>query len=166
MCHTETSVWGHCLRPKKAALRTFRRLEKCFKCVILHERPTNVCILPVMYSRRVQYFIIHCQWLKIDVDFRGESVRRSPTPSLLAYVVYAFINLDNCERPLTHIVNHTYLQINYMHELIDVLRLLSYMHDTDREISMHRQTVNVLLISVCHGLMSFKVHTSRLSQTL
>ena len=30
---------------KKVALRTFRRQEKCFKCVIIHERPTNVCIL-------------------------------------------------------------------------------------------------------------------------
>ena len=40
--HTETAVWRHCLRPKKAALRTFRRQEKCSKCVIIHERPTNV----------------------------------------------------------------------------------------------------------------------------
>ena len=28
------------------AYRTFRRQEKCFKCDLIHERPTNVCILP------------------------------------------------------------------------------------------------------------------------
>ena len=55
------------------------------------------------HSRHVQYFIIHCQWLKINVDFRGESVRWSQTPSPLAYAVYAFINVDNCERPLNSI---------------------------------------------------------------
>ena len=53
------------------------------------------------HSRHVHYFIIHCQWLKINVDFRGESVQWSQTPSPLAYAVYAFINVDNCERPLT-----------------------------------------------------------------
>ena len=42
---TETAVWRHCLRPKKAPLGTFRRKEKCFKGVIIHERPTNVSIL-------------------------------------------------------------------------------------------------------------------------
>ena len=52
------------------------------------------------HSRHVQYFIIHFQWLKINVDFRGKSVRWSQTPSPLAYAVYAFINVDNCERPL------------------------------------------------------------------
>ena len=52
------------------------------------------------HSRHVQYFIIHCQWLKINVDFRGESIQWSQTPSPLAYAVYAFINVDNCERPL------------------------------------------------------------------
>ena len=44
--HRETGMWRHCLRPKKVALRTFRRQEECFKCVIIHERSTNVCILP------------------------------------------------------------------------------------------------------------------------
>ena len=44
--------------------------------------------------------MIHCQWLKLNVDFRGKSVRWSQTPSPLAYAVYAFINVDNCERPL------------------------------------------------------------------
>ena len=51
-------------------------------------------------SRHVPYYIIHCQWLKLNVDFRGESVQWSQTPSPLAYAVYAFINVDNCERPL------------------------------------------------------------------
>ena len=53
------------------------------------------------HSRHMHYFIIHCPWLKINVDFRGESVRWSQTPSPLAYAVYAFINVDNCERPLS-----------------------------------------------------------------
>ena len=35
--------------------------------------------------------------------FGGESVRWSQTPSPLAYAVYAFINVDNCERPLSYI---------------------------------------------------------------
>ena len=34
-------------------------------------------------------------------DFREKSVRWSQTPSPLAYAVYAFINVDNCERPLS-----------------------------------------------------------------
>ena len=33
--------------------------------------------------------------------FGGKSVRWSHTPSPLAYAVYAFINVDNCEQPLT-----------------------------------------------------------------
>ena len=37
----------------------------------------------------------------------GESVRWSQTPSPLAYAVYAFINVDNCERPLMHITVET-----------------------------------------------------------
>ena len=31
--HTETAVWRHCLRQKKVDLHTFRRQEKCFKCL-------------------------------------------------------------------------------------------------------------------------------------
>ena len=38
-------------------------------------------------SRHVAYFIIHCQWLKLNVDFRGKSVQWSQTPSPLAYAV-------------------------------------------------------------------------------
>ena len=41
--HRETGMWRHCLRPKKVALSTFRRQEKCFKCVIIHERP-KICV--------------------------------------------------------------------------------------------------------------------------
>ena len=48
--------------------------------------------------RHVLYFIMHCKRLKINVDFRGESARWFQTP--LAYSLYAFINVDNCERPL------------------------------------------------------------------
>ena len=40
--------------------------------------------------------------------FRGESVRWSQTPSPLAYAVYAFINVDNCERPLRRFVLNIY----------------------------------------------------------
>ena len=36
--------------------------------------------------------------------FGEKSVRWSQTPSPLAYAVYAFINVDNCERPLTNII--------------------------------------------------------------
>ena len=46
--HTNTAVWRHSLRQKKVDLRTFRRQEKCFKCVTIHERATNVCILYVL----------------------------------------------------------------------------------------------------------------------
>ena len=53
--HTETAVWRHCLLPKKVALRTFRHHEKCFKCDIIHERPTNVCILPGFWTCGVFY---------------------------------------------------------------------------------------------------------------
>ena len=35
-------------------------------------------------SRHVPYFIIHCQCLKINVDFQEKSVRWSQTPSPLA----------------------------------------------------------------------------------
>ena len=35
--------------------------------------------------------------------FGKKSVRWSLTPSPLAYAVYAFINVDNCERPLSQI---------------------------------------------------------------
>ena len=35
--------------------------------------------------------------------FEGKSVRWSQTPSPLAYAVYAFINVDNCERPLKNV---------------------------------------------------------------
>ena len=44
--------------------------------------------------RHVLYFIIHCKRFKINVDFRGESVRWSKTPPL-AYSLYAFITVDN-----------------------------------------------------------------------
>ena len=46
--HTETAVWRHCWRQKKVDLHTFRRQEKCFQFVIIHERATNVCILHVL----------------------------------------------------------------------------------------------------------------------
>ena len=35
---SETAVWWNCLRQKKVDLRTFRRQEKCFECVIIHEK--------------------------------------------------------------------------------------------------------------------------------
>ena len=45
---SETVVWWHGLRPKKVNLhqkkvnlRTFRRQQKCFECVIIHERATH-----------------------------------------------------------------------------------------------------------------------------
>ena len=34
--YSETAVWCHCLRPKKADLCTFRRQENCFKYVIIY----------------------------------------------------------------------------------------------------------------------------------
>ena len=43
--HTETAVWRLCLRKKKVDLRT---LGKVLKCVIIHERAINVCILYVL----------------------------------------------------------------------------------------------------------------------
>ena len=46
--HTETTMWHHCLLQEKVDLRTFRHQEKFFKCVILYERATNVCILYVL----------------------------------------------------------------------------------------------------------------------
>ena len=35
----------------------------------------------------------------------GEKRTVVPDPLPLAYSLYAFINVDNCERPLTHNVN-------------------------------------------------------------
>ena len=32
--------------PKESRVPYISSQEKCFKCVIIHERPTNVCILP------------------------------------------------------------------------------------------------------------------------
>ena len=75
------------------------------------------------HCRHVQSFIIHCQWLKINVDFRGESVLWSQTPSPLAYAVYAFINVDNCERPLK-IINTT---VVWQHVSWSLLRYISCM---------------------------------------
>ena len=72
--------------------------------VLLYMKDLQMCAY-CPDSRHVPYFIIHCQQLKLNVDFRGESVRWSQTPSPLAYAVYAFINVDNCERPLRHLRN-------------------------------------------------------------
>ena len=90
---TVTGMCCHCLHPKKVALRTFRRQEKCFKLYVLYMKYLQMCAY-CPDSRHVAYFLIHCQWLKLNVDFRGESVRWSQTPSPLAYAVYAFINDD------------------------------------------------------------------------
>ena len=74
--------------------------EKVLKCVFIHGRAINVCILYVLIMylnyllscctyynlyngenevgtdfRHVLYFIIHCKRLKTNYDFRGESVR-------------------------------------------------------------------------------------------
>ena len=50
---------NRCVAPlfalKKGTLRTFRHEEKCFKCDIIHERPTNVCILPGFWTCGVFY---------------------------------------------------------------------------------------------------------------
>ena len=44
--------------------------------------------------------------------FGGKSVRWSQTPSPLAYAVYAFITVDNCERPLSQMLDlRTFLTI-------------------------------------------------------
>ena len=85
--HTETGMWRHCLRPKKVALQAVLYMKDLQMCAYCPD------------SRHVPYFIIHCQQLKLNVDFRGKSVRWSQTPSPLAYAVYAFINV--CERPLS-----------------------------------------------------------------
>ena len=99
MCgHTETGMWRHCLRPKKVAFRTFR-VRKSTSNVLLYMQDLQMCAYSPD-SRHVPHFIIHCQRLKLNVDFRGKSVRWSQTPSPLAYAVYAFTNVDSCERPL------------------------------------------------------------------
>ena len=95
---SETAVWRHYLRPKKALLVHFDARKSASKVLLYMKDLQMWAYCP--HSRYVQYFIIHCRWLKINVDFRGESVRWSQTPSPLAYAVYAFINVDNCERPL------------------------------------------------------------------
>ena len=100
--HKETGMWRHYLRPKKVAFRTFR-VRKSASNVLLYMKDLQMCAY-YPDCRHVPYFIIHCQRLKLNVDFRGESVRWSQTPSPLAYAVYAFINVDNCERPLTIII--------------------------------------------------------------
>ena len=96
--HTETGMWRHCLRPKKVAFRTFR-VRKSASNLLLYMKDLQMCAY-CPDSRHVPYCLIHCQRLKLNVDFRGESVQWSQTPSPLAYAVYAFINVDNCERPL------------------------------------------------------------------
>ena len=97
-------MWRHCLRQKKVDLRTFRRQEKCFKCVIIHERARNVymylnnvlsccahiiCIMEKIGWARILdmcryrilfYFRIRCQLLKINVDFRGKKRMVVPDP--------------------------------------------------------------------------------------
>ena len=102
--HRETGMWRHCLRPKKVAFRTFRVRKSTSNVVLLYMKDLQMCAYcPV--SRHVPYFIIQCQRVKLNVDFRGKSVRWSQTPSPLAYAVYAFINVDNCERPLMNLYN-------------------------------------------------------------
>ena len=44
--HAGTAVWRHCLRQKKGDLR-IPTSGKVFKCIIIHEGATNVCILYV-----------------------------------------------------------------------------------------------------------------------
>ena len=101
---TETAVWRHCLRPKEVAFRTFQ-VRKSASNVLFYMKDLQMCAY-CPDSRHVPDFIIHCQRLKLNVDFRGESVRWSQTPSPLAYAVYAFINVDNCERPLKPYVKY------------------------------------------------------------
>ena len=73
MCgHTETGMWRHCLRPKKIAFRTFR-VGKSASNVLFYMKDLHICEY-CPDSRHVPYFIIHCQRLKLNVDFRGESV--------------------------------------------------------------------------------------------
>ena len=70
--HAGTAVWRHCLRQKKGDLR---RQEKFFKCIIIHEGATNLCILFVliMYLNnvlsccRAALHIIICIMEKIKV---------------------------------------------------------------------------------------------------
>ena len=54
-CASETAVWRPRLRQKNVDLCTFRRQEKCFKCVIIHERATNLYVryLLIMYLNNV-----------------------------------------------------------------------------------------------------------------
>ena len=72
--------------------------ERCFKCDIIHERPTNVCILLGFYTCGVFYNTLSV--IKIKCWFPGGKRMVVPDPLPLAYAVYAFINVDNCERPL------------------------------------------------------------------
>ena len=75
-------------------------VRKSASNVLLYMKDLQMCAY-CPASRHVAYFKTHRQWLKLNVDFHGKSVRWSQTPSPLAYAVYAFINVDNCERPLT-----------------------------------------------------------------
>ena len=57
--------------------------------------------------KHVPYFIIHCDLLsviRINVDFREKNERWFQTPFPLAYSLYVYINVDNCERPLYNCV--------------------------------------------------------------
>ena len=108
-------MWRHYLRPKKVAFRTFR-VRKSASNVLLYMKDLQMFAY-YPDCRHVPYFIIHCQRLKLNVDFRGESVRWSQTPSPLAYAVYAFINVDTCERPLMHNTKYNLLQMHFLYVL-------------------------------------------------
>ena len=71
--------------------------------------------------RHVAYFIIHCQWLQIKCLFSGKKRTVVPDPLHLAYAVYAFINVDNCERPLIQVEFWCLLTTNWVGFFQDLL---------------------------------------------
>ena len=75
--YRETGMWRHCLRPKKVAFRSFRVRKSASNVYMKDLQMCAYC----PDSRHVPYFIIHCQRLKLNVDFRGKSVQWSQTPS-------------------------------------------------------------------------------------
>ena len=66
-------------------------------CIHFDVRKGALNVLLYTFYSILFYFRIHCQWLKNKSWFSGKKRIVVPDPSL---PLYAFINVDNCERPL------------------------------------------------------------------
>ena len=86
-----------CVQRKSLCVHFDVRKSASNVLLLYEKRPSHVWILPD--SRHVVFYNT-LSVIKIKCWFSGKKRTVVPDPLPLAYAVYAFINVDNCERPL------------------------------------------------------------------